>query len=132
MRGKLLVTAAAIALGAATAAPASAFEVEVGINGTVTVNGDLSACASLSWSGGLLVGQFTAVGEAQGPGTKLGTLRAAEPIVASSGHWSRCIPGAYYGATAGEAKYVLTATTAGGDHVTVKQCTVAFGSVTCA
>lgn len=130
MRARTVV-AAALAATAVSVAPASAIEYDAGISGNITVYPDLSACATLSWPGGPVVGQFVAVGEVQGPGTKVGTVRSAVPVASSSGWWSSCVSGAYFGATAGEGKYTLSASGVGGDHVTVKQCTVTFGTLTC-
>lgn len=115
----------------ATTAPAGAIGLGLGLAGTVAVGPDLGACATVTGpAGSTIVGSFTAVGQVQGPGTRFGTIRYTTPFVATSS-WSGCAPGAYPGATAGEAKYVLHAHSTAGDYVEVKQCVVNRGVVTC-
>lgn len=114
--------------------PASAIGVGVFANGSITPDSALGACASVTFPvNTTAVGEFSAVGEVQGPGTKVGTIRGAIPIVINRGtSWSGCIAGAYSGATAGEAKYTLTASGAnGGEIIYVVQCTVTNGTVSC-
>lgn len=131
MRKALLAGAAMVAL-AVGAVPASATGFDAGISGTVTVAGDLSACATVTAPRGVAVaGEFSAAGEMQGPGTQVGTIHNAKPVVTTSGTWTGCIDGGYFGATAGEAKYTLVVGSAGGSHVTVTQCTIALGRLTC-
>lgn len=116
------------------ASPASALGVGLLATGDITPDDSLGACATVTFpSSTTAVGQFTGVGEVQGPGTKVGTIRGAIPIIINRGtSWSGCIPGAYAGATAGEAKFTLTASGAnGGEIVYVVQCTVTNGTVTC-
>lgn len=114
--------------------PASAIGIGVFATGTITPDSALGACASVTFPvSTTAVGEFSAVGEVQGPGTKVGTIRGAIPIVINRGSsWNGCIPGAYSGATTGEAKYTLTASGAnGGEIVYVVQCTVTNGHVSC-
>jgi hypothetical protein len=122
-------------LGATIPATQPAFAIAVGttgVSGGITVSSDFTVCAELTFaSGGLVVGEFSAVGEMQGPGTKVGTVRSAEPILSTNGHWSSCISGAYLGATVGDAKITLVASSATSDYVEVKQCVINFGALTC-
>ncbi|HVF03588.1 MAG TPA: hypothetical protein VNA20_01990 [Frankiaceae bacterium] len=129
------ITAAAVIAAAAimtTTTPASAVRFSAGLSGSISVGPDFGACATVTapspWD--TIVGSFTAAGEMQGPGTRVGTVRYAEPFVAQ-GYWSGCIDGAYLGATAGEAKYVLHAHRIGGEFAEVQHCVVNRGVVTC-
>lgn len=138
LKKRIAIVAAALALGvlALPSGPASAVGVGVLANGNISVGGDLGACASVTFPvNTTFVGEFSAVGEVQGPGTKVGTVRGVIPFASPkpiTNSWSGCIPGAYSGATAGEAKYTLTASGAnGGEVVYVVQCAVSNGNVTC-
>lgn len=114
--------------------PASAIGVGVFASGSITVDSSLGACATVTFPvATTAVGEFSGVGEVQGPGTKVGTVRGVIPFVINRGtSWSGCISGAYAGATAGEAKFTLTASGAnGGEIVYVVQCTVTNGTVSC-
>lgn len=130
-----LVTASVAATLTAATPPAGAVGAAVGLNGGITVSDDFTTCATLSFpTRTTIVGQLTAVGEVQGPGTRVGTVRGAIPIVVTNDdEWYGCIPGAYTNATVGELKATLTATAAaGGELVDVKQCAiVASGPATC-
>ena len=132
MRKIIPVVAVATAFLATTGTPASGLAIAVGMTGGISVTSDFGACAYVSAGSPnqLIVGSFTAVGVMQGPGTRLGTVRFSEPILAT-GSWSRCIFGAYPGATAGDAKYVLHAHTTSGEYLEVKHCTVNRGALTC-
>jgi hypothetical protein len=129
---KLLAGAAAVVATATFAQPASALRLAgPGVTGGITVNPDFTACATVTFaSGGLMVGEFAAVGEMQGPGTKVGTVRGAVPIVAA-GTWSGCIPGAYSGATVGDGKFTLNVHGATEDFAEVQQCVINLGALTC-
>lgn len=112
-------------------APASGLAIPLGLTGHVWVGNDLESCPHVSGPpGATIVGTYTAVGTMQGPGTRAGTVRWWEPFVAT-GSWGTCVPGAYAGATAGEAKFVLHAHSSFGDFVAVVQCVVNRGAVTC-
>jgi hypothetical protein len=129
MRKALLVGAALTAALANT--PAHALSFGAGVTGGISVGSDFTACASLTFPGGrLFVGEFAAVGELQGPSTKVGTVRGAIPIV-GNGFWSGCIAGSYAGATVGDGKFTLNAHSTTEDYVEVKQCVVNHGAITC-
>ncbi|MDQ1712386.1 MAG: hypothetical protein QOE45_1836 [Frankiaceae bacterium] len=125
----LLLAAATIPAGAQ---PASAFAFKsAGVTGGITVSADFTACATVTFSGGgTIVGEFSAVGELQGPGTKVGTVRGSLPILAT-GSWSGCIPGAYTGATVGDGKFALDVHSTTDDYFEVQQCVVNRGALTC-
>lgn len=131
---KFAATLLALSLLVLAGGSASAVEAGLFAGGDIAVNNDLSACASVEFDEATtFVGSYTAVGEVQGPGTQAATIRHSEPIVVkNSATWVGCSPGAYEGATAGEAKFILHVHgLSGGDYVNVKQCTVNFGTVTC-
>ena len=131
---KLVIASSIIGLGVASAPSASALGAgAAGGGGAISPTSGLGACATLSFSGGgTFVGQFVGVGELQGPGTQVGTVRGAIPIVVTSGSsWSGCIPGSYAGATAGEAKFTLSGNSKNGDYLAVVQCAVTNGHQTC-
>jgi hypothetical protein len=131
MRRALLLAPALLA-GLIGTTPAHALSVgTAGVTGGITVYPDFTACVNLTFpTGHVFVGQFTAVGELQGPSTKAGTVRGALPIVAV-GSWSGCIQGSYAGATVGEGKFVLDAHSTTEDHVEVQQCVVNNGVLAC-
>jgi hypothetical protein len=138
MRAKTIIAAGmlitAMVFGAAPAASAAGAALLAG--GDIAVGDDLGGCATVSFpTNTTFAGQFTAVGEVQGPGTRVGTIRGAIPfanVKATGNSWSGCISGAYAGATAGEVKYTLTASGAnGGEIVYVVQCAVTNGTVSC-
>src|SRR5688572_25253886 len=136
MRLKAIVASAMLVTGLVfgSSVPASAAGTALLADGDITVYDDLTACATVSFnSGTAFAGSFEGVGEVQGDGTKVGTIRGARAISdLNGGTWSGCIAGAYAGATAGEAKFVLHASGVnGGDVVYVVQCTVMFGNVSC-
>lgn len=130
---KKIVAAVLIAAGTlATTTPASGVRISAGLSGSISVGPDFGACANVTAPSpyDVIVGSFTAVGEMQGPGTRVGTVRYSVPFVAY-GSWSTCIGGAYLGATAGEAKYALHAVRIGGEYAEVQQCFVNRGVVNC-
>ncbi len=133
MRKKIAAVAMiAAATTMATTTPASGARFALGMSGGITVHDDLGACAGVTAASpyDTIVGSFTALAVLQGPGTRAATVRYAVPFVAQ-GSWSTCISGAYSGATAGEAKYVLHAHGTTGEYVEIKQCVVNRGAVTC-
>lgn len=89
MRGFVVAALAVTAL----ATPARALEVEAGISGSLDVAADFGVCASIEVPGdGMIVGNLTALGHLQGPGTQAATVRATIPFVAV-GSWNGCILG---------------------------------------
>lgn len=119
-----------------SALPASAIGTSILASGGINVAADLQGCATVTFpTNTTFVGQFSAVGEVQGPDTRVGTVRGVLPFASVKpieNSWSGCISGAYAGATAGEVKYTLTASGAnGGEIAYVVQCTVTNGSVSC-
>jgi hypothetical protein len=129
MRKALLLVPAVVA--AMTSTPAHAIRIGSGVSGGISVGADFTACASLTFPAGhLFVGSFSAVGELQGPNTKVGTVRGALPILAN-GSWSGCINGSYFGATVGDGKFVLHAHSTTEDFAEVQQCVVNNGAITC-
>ena len=134
MKIRPIIVAGVLCLGGAAVPNAHALGLgAAGGGGAIAVNSALGACATLTFAGsGTFVGQFTAVGEMQGPGTKVGSIRGAMPILVTSGStWHGCIPGAYSGATAGEAKFTLSGDGSVGDYVEVRQCAIRAGALTC-
>lgn len=128
---KIILLATMLASSAGILAPAGAVPLPLGLGGGISVGNDFGACAHIvSSSAEPFIGTFSAVGQMQGPSTRAGTVRAAMPIHGQY-YWSACIPGAYDGATAGEAKYVLHAHSVSGEYVEVQQCVVNRGVVTC-
>lgn len=128
--GAAFVTAAALALPDA----ASAAEVSTGPYGTFAVGADLSACVTLSFARPTTgAGTLSAVGVASGPGTIVGVVRGATPIVLTGTRsWYGCVAGAYAGATVAEAVYAFSLTTTEYDVVDVTRCSVRTGVTSCA
>lgn len=128
----LVMTAAALGLWGS---PAGAVGAGVFAGGDIDVAADLGACATITFPvSTTFVGEFSATGQVSGPGTRYATIRGALPFVNTRGgtSWTGCIPGAYEGATAGWAKYTLTASGLnGGEVVYVVQCAVTNGVVSC-
>jgi hypothetical protein len=134
VRSLFVTIAMAVAALGLWGAPAGAVGVGVFAGGDIQVANDLSACASVTFAASTtFVGAFTATGQVSGPGTKVATIRGVQPFVVTRGtSWSGCIPGAYEGATAGWAKYTLTASgVSGGEVAYVVQCAVTNGVVRC-
>lgn len=113
--------------------PASAVEVGLSASGAITVYSDLSACASLTFATArTFAGEFTASGAVQGPGTITDPVTGDVPVVGiNSRNWYGCVAGAYAGAVRGDATYMLTVESAAGDYVSVLNCLVQNGRVTC-
>jgi hypothetical protein len=126
-----------VALCAAAAIPASsasAIPVRIGaVTGSVGVNPDMSACASVTFSHPVTgAGSFTSAGVLQGPGTIVGVVRGALPVVlVDQTSWYGCLPDTYTGATTGYAAYTFHVSTQDGDYVDSTHCTVSFGVLTC-
>jgi hypothetical protein len=129
---KALVAATVVVVSTfAAPVPASGLGIALGLTGRIWVGNDFESCAHVSGpAGATIVGTYTAVGTMQGPGTRVGTVRWSQPF-AATGSWGVCVPGAYFGATAGEAKFVLHAHSASGEYAEVLQCVVNRGVVTC-
>ncbi|HEX2196862.1 MAG TPA: hypothetical protein VHJ76_08045 [Actinomycetota bacterium] len=116
---------------------AGAAGVAVAADASISVAADLSACATVTFPANtVFVGEFSATGQVQGPGTKLATIRGVKPFAQPkpiTSSWSGCISGAYAGAAAGSVKYTLVASSiSGGEVVYVVECVVKDGQVTCA
>lgn len=115
--------------------PATALEFKTGRNGvggTLNVAPNLGVCGTLSFPPGeRFVGELTAIGYLEGPGTQVATIRAVIPITDDDGAWSACISGGYPGATVGEGKFTLTGQSGTNDYTNVQQCVVRNGSLTC-
>lgn len=130
---RLIVAIVTTAVAAITTAPASAFEVDAapGVSATLDVRPDFTVCATVAVEDATaFVGELSAVGQLQGPGTRVGTVRGATPV-AGSGTWSDCISGSYEGATVGDGKFSLAVHSDHGDFAIVKQCVVNRGALTC-
>lgn len=133
MRREIIVALAIASSYSPAALPASAvaYKTSGSVSGGLTVHADFTVCASLTFASGTFTGVFAAVGQMQGPGTKVGTVRAAVPVLGTWGTWYDCIPGAYHGATAGEAKFVLIAAGSAGEYIEVQECVINGGAITC-
>lgn len=132
--GMRRVVLAALAVACAATTPANAIELKTPTlsgSGSLTVDASFKACGSLVFPGTTaFAGELTAVGILQGPGTQFGTVRRTIPVV-GIGSWNGCIEGSYFGATVGDGKFALSASTADGDYVNVQQCVVNAGAVRC-
>lgn len=128
------LTAAAVAAVAVLPLPANATGIGFAASGSLAVASDLSACATVVLPHrATAVGTFSAVGAVAGPGTFVGAVRGATPIVlVDQSYWHGCVAGAYPGAVVGEAVYVLALASATGDYVSTTTCSVRSGAVTCA
>ena len=136
MRIRRALLAGALALSAAVLPMSSASAVGVGVfaTGSITVDAALNGCATVTFPvETTFTGSFSAVGQVQGPGTRLGTVRGSIPfVVQGAKDWTGCIAGAYAGATSGGATYALHASGLnGGDVIYVVQCAVTNGQVAC-
>lgn len=113
--------------------PAHAISFKTGpaVSGSLEISTSFGACGTLTFPPGeTFVGQLVAFGHLEGPGTQVGTVRAAIPIVAI-GSWQGCIPGSYPNATVGDGKFALTGQSSQNDYTNVKQCVVDHGTLTC-
>jgi hypothetical protein len=134
MRARTLLSAALAAAALTPAAPASATDVGLFATGGITVNPDLSACATVSLrTPSTFAGSFTAEGALTGPGTIVAPVAGAVPVSGvNTTTWYRCLPGGYAGATLGEVTYTFHVSSVGlGDYVAVVHCSVRGGAPRC-
>jgi hypothetical protein len=133
MRARLILLGCALAAVPVGIQPASAVRLGVGVSGGITVDPTFGACASLTFSRPTTgAGLLSSSGLLNGPGTVVGVVRGAEPVLlVGSTHWSACLPNAYAGATTGYATYQLVVTTVDGEFAETQHCVVTSGHVSC-
>ena len=139
-----LALASALALGVPQ--PAAAVDVSIGgISGSIGVEHGFGACANLTFTGGIVTGEFTAFASPVPTGVVLSTdplqgdnadvpvvsapiVLDVVPFVATGSTWSHCFSGdlAY-----GAGVYSLVATGPGGDFAQVLQCKRLSSTMSC-
>jgi hypothetical protein len=133
MRARLLLLGCALVATPAVTTPASAVRIGAGVSGGIAVDSTLGACASLTFSRPTTgAGLLSSSGVLSGPGTIVGVVRGAVPVVlVGATSWSACLPNAYAGATIGYATYQLVVTTVDGEFAETQHCVVSSGHLTC-